>query len=222
MSRQLNLKEAERRAWRSVFQDGLWDIYLGILLLAMGIGDLLDGLNLSKVSYYTIYFGVIAIGFLVLWAGKRFITLPRLGRVKFGQKGRSRRTKIRLVLFASVSLGLLLWFLADAVNKGGFGSRVMWDVIFPLVYILNMLLVFGLGAYFLDYPRLYVIAVLFAVPVPLQILLRRLTGSSEAFYTFAVPAILILGMGLVCLVHFIRSYPVANIPEMEAGHGAGN
>jgi hypothetical protein len=222
MSQQLSLKEAETKAWRSVFQDGLWDIYLGILLLAMGIGDLLDGLSLSKVGYYAIYFGMIAIGMLTLWAGKRFITLPRLGRVKFGPKGKSRQTKTRLLLFASVSLGLLLWFLADAVSEGGFGDRVMWDVVFPLGYILNMLLVFGLGAYFLDYPRLYVIAVLYALPVPLQILLRQVTGNSAAFYTFAIPAFFILVMGLVCLVRFMRSYPVVSNSEMEAGHGLGN
>ena len=41
MQPEINLKELERRAWRSVFQDGLWDIYLGLLLMAMAILTLL-------------------------------------------------------------------------------------------------------------------------------------------------------------------------------------
>ncbi len=209
MINQINVKTAERKAWRSVFQDGLWDIYLGLLLLAMGIGDLLDNYALSKVQYYAIYFGVIIFAMLVLWAGKRFITLPRLGRVKFGSQGKMRQNKTRLLLFISVAFGLIAWFLADAGLKGKLNTDLM-DVIFPLAYVVNMLLVFGLGAYFLDYPRLYIVAVMFALPIPLKILLRSWIGVSGGYLTFVIPALFIVGMGTYCLVKFIRMYPQLN------------
>jgi hypothetical protein len=215
MINQMNVKTAERKAWRSVFQDGLWDIYLGLLLLAMGIGDLLDNYNLSTGQYYSIYFGVIIFAMAVLWAGKHFITLPRLGRVKFGKKGKTRQNKTRLLLFGSVAFGLIAWFLADAGISGKL-SEQLWDVIFPLAYVVNMLLVFGLGAYFLDYPRLYIVAVMFALPIPLKILLRRMIGTSGGYLTFMVPALIIVGMGIYCLLKFIRTYPVLSPSEKVA------
>jgi hypothetical protein len=141
----IRVKEAQQKAWRSVFQDGLWDIYLGLLLLTMGIGDLLDNMDLTKTRYYTIFFGIYAVSLLLLWAGKRFITLPRLGRVKFGPAGKTRRNKVRLLLFA--------------------------------------------------------------VPVPLQILSRGFMRLNTAFYTFAIPAGNILVMGTVYLFRFLRKYP---------------
>ena len=47
----------ERKAWRSTFQDGLWDIYLGMILFTMGISALLDTISVGKVILYTIYCG---------------------------------------------------------------------------------------------------------------------------------------------------------------------
>jgi len=37
MTDNLDLKELEKKAWRSTFQDGLWDIYFGLLIFGMGI-----------------------------------------------------------------------------------------------------------------------------------------------------------------------------------------
>ena len=37
MSEQLNLKQLERKAYRSTFQDGLWDLYLAGLMACLGI-----------------------------------------------------------------------------------------------------------------------------------------------------------------------------------------
>jgi hypothetical protein len=37
MSQNLDLKAIERKAFRSVHEDGLWDIYIGGLLLVMSL-----------------------------------------------------------------------------------------------------------------------------------------------------------------------------------------
>jgi len=211
----LNIKEAEQKAWRSVFQDGLWDIFLGMVLLSMGTVNLLDNLTLAKTWYYTIIIGIYAVSCLVLWAGKRFITLPRLGRVKFGAAGKTRRFKTQLLLSASVVFGLIVWFLASNYYKTGSSLNLTMGLLFPMAYVLNVLLVFGLGAYTLDYPRLYIIAVLFAVPIPLQILSRRFEVLKPAFYSFAIPAGIIVVMGIACLIRFLRNYPIPSEPTLN-------
>lgn len=213
MSQSLNLKEIERKAWRSTFQDGLWDIYLGLLLFSMGLSSLMDTNIMEKFLGYVIYFGFIVLAMVALWAGKRFITMPRIGRVKFGPARQTRQKKVRLVLFASVAFGLLAWFVSAAVWRGDFGRGLPWDVLFPVVYALNMLIVFGLGAYFLDFPRLYLIAVLFALPVPIDMLLKNNLGIDLSFYAFAVPALLIICIGSFYLVRFLRENPIKEAPN---------
>jgi hypothetical protein len=49
MSQSISLKELERKAFRSTFQDGLWDMYLGFLLLMMGMGLVLRAFNTSVI-----------------------------------------------------------------------------------------------------------------------------------------------------------------------------
>ena len=98
MSEKLNLKELERKAWRSFFDDGLWDIYLGLLLALMGVSAFMGRMELSEVTHMGIYIGLLIIIMLLMWAAKRFITVPRIGRVKFGAERQKRRIKRSLVL----------------------------------------------------------------------------------------------------------------------------
>ncbi len=74
----------------------------------------------------------------------------------------------------------------------------------PAIWAVNMLVLFGLGAYFLDYNRLYLIGVLYALPVPVDFWLRELAGVRLGFIVFAVPAAVILIMGLVVFIRFLR------------------
>ena len=55
MTQNINLKALEKKAWRSVFQDGLWDIFLGLLLMAFGLSAWLDRLALSESMRVGIY-----------------------------------------------------------------------------------------------------------------------------------------------------------------------
>ena len=218
MSQHINLKEIERKAWRSTFQDGLWDIYLGMLLFSMALSTIFEATTLNEAWRYVIYFGFIVLAMLILWAGKRFITLPCMGRVKYGLQRQSRIKKVRLMLFASVAFGLIVFFVSLSVWRGDFGKGLPWDVIFPLLYALNMLVVFGLGAYFLDFPRLYLIAVLFALPLPVTVLARQFLGVDLVFLAFAVPALIIIGVGVYFLAHFLRENPVRETHDDFAGN----
>ena len=37
MNTQLSLKEVERKAFRATYQDGLWDLYFGLIVICMSI-----------------------------------------------------------------------------------------------------------------------------------------------------------------------------------------
>lgn len=222
MSRDINLKELERKAWRSVFQDGLWDIYLGLLLMALAIYALLSKTKLPEAQQMVIYIGLMALSMLVLWAGKRFITLPRMGRVKFGPRGKSRRRKAAVLLAISVLVGALVSIVTSLALKGNLSDGLPLHLVVPAAWALNMLVLFSLGAYFLDYDRLYLIGVLYALAVPLLIWLDEFAGIKLGFIALAVPAGIILIVGLVVLVRFLRDYPLPaeeTPPAETAFHG---
>jgi hypothetical protein len=212
MSQNLDLKAIERRAWKSFFQDGLWDIYLGLLLLAMGVSAWLSDQDIPETTLFTIYIPLLILAMVVLWAGKRFITVPRIGRAKVGPKGKARKRKARVLLFFSVVVGLALFLVALVAynHPAGWASLLMY--LMPIIWALNMLIVFGLGAYFLEFNRLYLHAVLYALPVPVDFLVRRLTGINLGYIAFTIPALVILLVGGVVFFRFLRDYPLPEAP----------
>ena len=207
MSERLNLKELEHKAWRSFFDDGLWDIYLGLLLGLMGISGLLDRSGLSEDWAMGIYIGLLILVMLAFWAGKRFITVPRIGLVKFGRERKVRRIKTALVLFASVVIGLIVMLVTSEVKRGT-APNIPWGTLLPVIWALNMLVVFGLMGYFLDFQRLYFIGLLYAITIPLNEILLIQTGIKYGPYLFLAFGLIIVMVGSVYLVRFLRNYPV--------------
>jgi len=210
VSQIINLKELERKAWTSYFQDGLWDIYLGLLFLAMAISALLSDVGFSESLGMTILIGLEVLAVLVLWVGKKLITVPRMGRVKFGPKRKAKLSWVRVILFISVLVGAGVFLVASPMR----GNRPGWlNAAFfaPAVWVVNAIVVFSLGAYFLDFSRLYLIGVMYALAVPLDIVFRQLTDIDLSFIAFGAPAMVILIVGLVVFARFLREYPL--LPE---------
>ena len=82
MSSQINLKQLERRAFKATFQDGLWDIFLGLLLLQMAFGPFLYRLGWSPIWILIVMTLFVSIVLLTFSAAKKHIIAPRLGLVQ--------------------------------------------------------------------------------------------------------------------------------------------
>jgi hypothetical protein len=117
-----------------------------------------------------------------------------------------------LVLAISVIVGLVVFVISWLVVKGNWSEGLPWGFIFPVVWVVNALIVFSLGAYFLEFERLYLIAVMYALPVPLDIVQRKLARADLSFFAFGLPAAVILLVGLVVFIRFLRDYPMPGIP----------
>jgi hypothetical protein len=216
MAQGINLKELERKAWRSVFQDGLWDIYLGLLLLAMAINALLSDMGVPEGLSTPLYVVLVLLAMAVLWAGKRFITTPRMGRVKFGQRRQARLRWLRVALAASVLVGLLVFLVTLAPGAGRPAGQGLIRF-FPAVWAVSVLALAGLGAYLLDYPRLVLIGAMYALAPALDLALRKLTGLDLSLLAFALPATVILLVGVAVLIRFLRDYPLPVEPSPSQG-----
>lgn len=209
MANDLNLKQIELRAFRSTYQDGLWDIYLGLVVVCMAI------FIYHPTNGYTplnIILAVVMItaAYSLFFLGKKFITVPRLGQVRFGEmRARKKRTlAIILGVFVLFQIGLvglttLGWSnpqVSEKVNRflvERNASLLAVACIGSLMVGISMIVM----AYFSDFLRGYYIAILMALAVFLMIFLNR------PAYPIIIGGLIILP-GLVLFVRFLKNYPL--------------
>jgi MFS family permease len=155
MNENIDLKTLEKKAYRSVFNDGIWDIFVGLLISNLGIGPLFN--LLIKTPYLwvmiipTLGWNIMAL--MIFMLGKKYITTPRVGYVKFGPERKSKQLKLKVFLMIMFIINLLLLILPTT-------DIISFSQIQPL--LLSLLLGFGVFtfpfsviAYYLDFTRLY-------------------------------------------------------------------
>jgi hypothetical protein len=186
----VNLKEIQRKVYLSFFQDGLWDIFLGLFILGWGLAILTDGTYLPGILFVSLYFSV--------WGIKKWLTYPRIGYVKFSETSR-RRITARFVILGVVVLligvmAALLW---------GIGTRPQWLAdYFPLIFNGMLAAIVCFVAYWARVNRFY----LYATLIFLGAVFHLWLGIRWEFGFIGAGGIIVL-IGLGILVSFLRKYP---------------
>ena len=217
MSQEIDLKQIERKAFRSTYQDGLWDIYIGLVVIFMALymyrpeGGYSAWNNIIFLAGY----GVIS---LIFWAGKKFITLPRMGQVKFGpmRKKRGLYLAIALGIVVLINIGLVILTALGWANPEQAAQlntilldRGWMDIAVALIGSMLVGVSMILVAFFNDFPRGYYIAFMASLAVFLMIWLN------QPIYPFLLGVLIVLP-GVVLLIRFLSKYP---LPQQEAFHG---
>lgn len=201
-----SLKAVERRAYRSTFEDGVLEITVGMLLLIFAWISALESLGISRFIGYTL----LVIPILIPWLGKRFITNPRLGMVEFGSRRKSRRRILLWILAAIVFLTLPLIIM---MVGSGIPAGQTWFFVAAIGAP-----VFAIAVFIMDFPRLYLYAAVLAVGVvQSEFLITSIGEPLNAVLSFGLPGLIILIVGLVLLVRFVRKYPKPNSEASHAG-----
>ena len=218
MSQDLDLKALERKAFRSTYQDGLWDINLGLIVIGMAIFVSRPDEGYSALNLLWLVVTCLVAN-LIFWAGKKFITVPRMGQVRFGEirKQKARTLAIIMAVFVLVQSGIVLltalsWMNPDlgakvsSVLNAGNMERLVVAAVGSLFVGPSFILI----AYFNDFLRGYYIAILMALAVFLMILFN------QPIYPLILGG-LIIAPGLVLFVQFLRQYPLSS-PEVHHGN----
>jgi len=199
-----SLKDVERRAYRSIFSDGIYDIQFGLIFLVFA---LIATLESNGTSRYPVY-ALLLIPLIIPWLGKRYITVPRMGEVEFGKK-RTKRKLVALIVGAVV-LFLTLPLIIMIVKQGPSGV-LGWKLIATIAAP-----VFVLAVYTTDFPRLYVYAaLLFVGVIEAEFLLNEVGTPLNSLLSFALPGVVILAIGTNLLVKFIRTHPLVEIEHAD-------
>ena len=185
MSEMINLQDVERRAWTLYFQDGLWDIFFGLLFLGTGLRNLTDNLW---------FYLLVLAGVLAIILGKRWITLPRLGQINYSPQRKTRQNVVRYVVLAVMIFTAVVYFM-------GITGAETSEIPIGWVFVVLVPGVFFLMAYMLDFKRLYGYAVLVAG----FMVITELYGDPAAAWAQIIAGLVPLTVGIVLLVRFLRN-----------------
>jgi hypothetical protein len=172
----------------SYFQDGLWDILLGIYLLGWGFSIWRDMVAVMGGLWVGIYFLVLGL--------KRILVYPRAGYIKLSE---ARKQQMRMVILGSVLflLGLVV-MTAFAIN-----SRPQWLNDYFLFMLITMFAgVIAVLGYWWRVTRWYIYATITFLGAAAQ----QWLGLPEEL-GFFIPGGIIGLFGVWLLIRFLRKYP---------------
>jgi hypothetical protein len=202
MSQQISLKEAEDKVFRSVYNDGLWDVLLGCFMLIFALAPLLST-RLGDFWSSAVFLPFWALVALAIWLIRRQVVAPRLGVVKLGQahKAKLARFNVVMLIVNSVALGL---GVVVALRSGASGQTV------SIVLGLILLAGFSVTAFLLGFGRLYLYGLLVGLsPVVGEWLYGNYGVPHHGFpITFGITAGIIALTGLVVFARLLRENPL--------------
>ena len=200
---QNDLQAIERKAFKSTQDDGLLEMQFGAILIILGITAYIDDTGIF--NHYYGYLLILASPLIVI-LGRRYITQPRLGRVRFGMDRQMRQAKMTLILTASVLAGVLMFIL------GAMGVIPIPDTLRPYVLsaIIAGMLFLTLAAmgYFMNNRRFVIIGAVFAgSELAIPILRLHTDLVSPAGVALTTGGVLITIMAAWVLARFLRDHP---------------
>ena len=203
MSQQISLKDAERKVFRAAYNDGLVDIFLGCFFLIFVIGPYLS-VSLGDFWSSVVFLPFWALVYLALWLVRRYVVVPRIGRVKFGQVRKARLVRFTVMMLVINIVAFILGSIA-VLNFGIVSGQVI-SVIFGMILLMG----FSLAAYFLDSKRLFFYGLLvgFSQPVGEWLWSQGYAAHHGYPVTFGVTAGIMFLLGLFLFIRLLQDNPL--------------
>ena len=190
-----NLKEIEKKSFiKSHHEDGLLDIFLGILFFSWSINIFINNDYLHLI--------VLVITLVAYGVTKKRVVQPRIGVVKFGKERNKNTFMVTVILTISLIFGLVMVLLPK------FGLITKSVSMIVIILPLNILLVFGLMAYFLSFNRLYWYSILLAASFAAFFLIKEILEVRDGAYFIIASSLLMIIIGSILFVKFIKKYPL--------------
>lgn len=207
MKNKINLKEIEKRAYTSFFEDGIYELLFAHFLLVGMFSSTLREMGVADLIRVSIYVPIMFLGVLIVYFGKKYITTPRLGTVKFGIERKKKIKKLHVFIFTLVvlSISIAVFAMAGQLNKN-----------LPMSLIVSLILIsfFAIAAWYQDYPRFLIIGLIYASTEWIYVFLESkgiILGRGALAY--GIPGLIILISGMLTLLKFLKKYPKIKFEE---------
>ena len=211
MSQQISLRDAERKAFRATYNDGLWDIFLGCFFLMFAIAPYLST-RLGDFWSSAVFLPFWALVYLAIWLIRKYVITPRIGIVKFGQVRIAKLAKFTVVMLVVNIVALILGLVA-ALSFGSVPGQTI-SIIFGMILLMGL----SIAAYLLDFNRLYVYGLLAGLsPLVGEWLWAHGYATHHGFpITFGASTGIMILVGAVVFVRLLRANPIPT-EEIQPG-----
>jgi hypothetical protein len=177
-------------------------------LFGLGIGWLGDYIGIMyPFGTVFIIFTIDIIAVLVISIGKKYVSKPRLGQVKFGESRKKRKKWLMGFLALNVIFSIIVFILTITGNLDQFFVPGLFT---PLALgLIGITVPFSVVAFYLQLPRLYVYALLGGSGFFFTELLYPIVGEPwDIIISYGGIGGFILVIGIVMFVRFILKYPL--------------
>ena len=203
----VNVDEIKRRAQRSFYEDGLFDVFLGAYLLAFAI---IAQVDFNLVVFLGLPLPLLAVGNVQI---KERYVYPRMGYAKYPDHFNSGGT-LWIIGLLGVFIGVFGSFF---VLIGGM-AQTGWNIWFAWIAPLAFGGLMGSGpiivAKKLQIKRYYVysvVMILLSISVPI-VFASPTPGYASLFsmlsIEYSIPGAIAILIGLTLFIQFIRKYPL--------------
>ncbi|HET7012232.1 MAG TPA: hypothetical protein VFI11_15770 [Anaerolineales bacterium] len=218
MAASLTPDRARRRMIQLVnYEDGLWDILLGLIFLALSVFPVTRRL-LGPFWNMVLFLLVLAILVIGLTVVRRVVSMPRLGRARMRRTPQKAVLTVLLAVTVIATMGLVVLTLLYPQGTSGLisASLPVWagDLFVDVVVAVVIVAVFSLMGYLFGVPRLFLYGWLIGLG---NLASTALTLSAGIVFNLplAAASIIILAFGGVLLARFMRKYPIVAAENLE-------
>lgn len=209
-----SLSYAQKRTVRLLsYEDGLWDLLLGVVFLLLAIYPITRGW-LGPEWNLTLFLGLLLLAIVITLLVRRWVSAPRLGFVR--ARWTPTRKWILAVTIALVALtaGLVIVTLVSPASSAAPAPAVsLTQVRYYTVEIVALLVevgVFSAIGYLFGVPRFFLYGWLVGGANLVSVILYR--GGPAVFnLPLGIAAGTILLIGAALLVRMLRKYPVQTV-----------
>jgi hypothetical protein len=204
MTTNIDLKQIEEKTRASYFEDGLWDIGVGLTVLAI---SLLVSLWFSAGEAASWWWFLLPPAIAAMPAiARRYITYPRTGQVKLHWlPSGNRRRKILYVTCVVIEILLI------SVGLASYDLIGIPDVAGGVIMGTGWLLFFGTFGYFWGYRLAYAYGLLMGISAALA---RSVDSPAGEIMVCACGALMVV-IGLARTIRFFHKYPKPSMEDAE-------
>ncbi len=208
----VDLKSLEKKVTLIYFQDGFWDMLIGYVLVAFGIGGIFYD---QLPDPWNSLLGPIlwVLGFITFLISKRLVVFPRLGFVK---KRQSQPQKKMLIILVGITAFLVVMTITvviltsvGALTFSGMGFGV------PIIFGLLPATIFSGIALILKYYKLFIHAIVFGIAFFMNEVFHMYNYPVFGDLTQIVCGTIIIAIGVGMLINFLQKYPISDEADID-------
>jgi len=206
MVENIDLKDIEKNVLKTAHKHGFFEFIMGFIVMGMAFGPIFRESLPSPYKYFLWPLILIIIACILIFIVMKYVIQPRTGIAKPGPSLKSRGRKLLIVILVQFTIQLI--FIVLLITGSGSGIQVS-GILFILIVGLFFIPIFAIIAYLMKYPRLYLIGIFIWLAIFInEILYDPLDYRIRWLLSYGVIGCIILIMGLVIFIRFLKKYPL--------------